>query len=227
MGETEIASGTEVIVRVAPTEREAKLVDKIGVMVEQAERAEVKDIESAEKAADLAKWFRVLIKKIDEERTILVKPLNDHVKMINGRFKNSVVRLEAGQATIDRKILAFKVEEEKRLKAEAAERRRLEEEAAIKRAEELEAAGKGTEANAVIENAAAAPAPVAKVGTMRGSYGAVATVRQVWTFEIDDISKVPADYLEVKSSAVNQAIRDGVREIPGLRIYQKDSMTVR
>ncbi len=56
---------------------------------------------------------------------------------------------------------------------------------------------------------------------------ATGSIRKTWKFEVKDISKVPPEYLEVVSKLVNQAIRDGVREIDGLYIYQDSSLTVR
>lgn len=216
-----------VTVSLAATEREATLKSKCDTMIEQAERAEIVDAASAEKGADLAKWFRVLFKKFEEERTALVKPLNDHVKMINARFKKTTSKLEQGQAIIDEKLLRWNRAEEERRKREADEARKKAEEEALAKAVALEEAGKADEASAVVNDAASAPAPVQAIGPVRGDLGSVASVRKIWTFEVVDVAKVPAEYVEVKSTAVNAAIRAGVREIPGLRIFEKDSIAVR
>lgn len=47
------------------------------------------------------------------------------------------------------------------------------------------------------------------------------TTREVWKYEVVDITKVPHAYLEVKDSVIKALIRgkNGIREIPGLRIY--------
>lgn len=47
-----------------------------------------------------------------------------------------------------------------------------------------------------------------------------------WTFEVVDITKVPVLYLDVDTAVVRAAIRDGERDIPGLRIYQEESVRV-
>lgn len=216
-----------VTVQTAETEREVTLRTKGDAMIDQAERAVIDGPEAAEKGADLAKWFRVLYKKIDEERTTLVKPLNDHVKMINGRFKGVLDRLEKGQAIIDRKLLDWKRAEEEKARKEAEEAKKRAEEEALARAIELEQAGKLSDAEAVVKEAETAVVPVAKVGTVRGNYGSAASTRKIWKFVVEDLSKVPTEYLEVKSPAVNAAIRNGVRAIPGLRIFEEESLTVR
>ena len=53
------------------------------------------------------------------------------------------------------------------------------------------------------------------------------TVQKRWTFKVEDITKVPADYLIVDTAEVNNAIADGVREIKGLKIFQKETLSVR
>lgn len=54
-----------------------------------------------------------------------------------------------------------------------------------------------------------------------------ATVRMVWDFEITDIAKVPAEYLQINASAVRDAIKSGVRDIAGLNIFQKPTVAVK
>lgn len=54
-----------------------------------------------------------------------------------------------------------------------------------------------------------------------------ATFRELWTFEVVDISKVPAEYLLVNSTAVNNAIKSGVREINGLNIKKEIKVAVK
>jgi len=66
--------------------------------------------------------------------------------------------------------------------------------------------------------------PVKK--TARTVSGAKATFKQTWTFEVlepyaENFAKIPRDYLCVDERAVKNAIAAGVREIAGMRIYQK------
>jgi len=44
--------------------------------------------------------------------------------------------------------------------------------------------------------------------------------RDTWEFEVVNFERVPLKYSMVDVEAVKQAVKDGVREIPGLRIYQ-------
>jgi len=48
-----------------------------------------------------------------------------------------------------------------------------------------------------------------------------------WTFEVQDATKVPREYMIVHEPSIRQAINAGIREIPGVRIYQDESITLR
>jgi hypothetical protein len=55
----------------------------------------------------------------------------------------------------------------------------------------------------------------------------VSGARRTWTFEIEDASKVPAQFLIVNEKAIREAVRSGAREIPGIKIYQEVSVVAR
>jgi SMC interacting uncharacterized protein involved in chromosome segregation len=52
-------------------------------------------------------------------------------------------------------------------------------------------------------------------------------LREVWTFEVVDISLVPREYLVLDETAVRRAIQNGVREIPGLKIFKKAQLVIK
>jgi len=52
--------------------------------------------------------------------------------------------------------------------------------------------------------------------------GGKISTQKHWTFEITDISAVPIQYMQVNDVSERKAIRDGVREIAGIRIFQQD-----
>ncbi len=63
---------------------------------------------------------------------------------------------------------------------------------------------------------------------VEGDYGAVAYLTHSWSFDVVDLNEVPRDYLAVNAEAVRTAIgKAGVRDIPGLRIFQSESLRVR
>jgi hypothetical protein len=52
-------------------------------------------------------------------------------------------------------------------------------------------------------------------------------VRNVWTFEVQNLSNVPREYLMLDEKKVRKAIRSGERSIPGLMIFQKQQTVYR
>lgn len=57
--------------------------------------------------------------------------------------------------------------------------------------------------------------------------GENATVRMVWTFDVVDLSQVPAQFIVVNEKAVREAIKNGVRDVAGLKIYQKPTVAIK
>lgn len=206
---------------------EDKLVNSVSSLVEAATYLKVTTPEELSNATDIVKLIKTKHKEIDGERTALVKPLNDTVDRINGRFKTILAPLKTAEDEVKAKMLTFQQEEVR--KAEEARR-----EAERKAAEETARIAK--------EQAEAAPdAPVAIVEvvpvlppaaprTSYGSFGGTSSMKKVWVFELEDIQKLAAarpDLVTVDASKVNAEIKGKGGEIPGLKIYQKDTIAVR
>ena len=212
--------------------------------------------EEMDKATDLVTLIKSCSKNIESYRTSAVRPINEVVKKINGKHKKYTDDLDKAAKAMEGLMLvyhqaqrAIAEAEEKRIAEEReaerlVEAERLEKEASIKLvdAERLAAEGKTTEAEAMLKDSAETaessaqalndatdiPAPVVLVRQQaRGNYGGVGSTRKRWTFRVEDMSKIPLEYLEINEVAVNAAIRAEVREIPGLEIYQKETMQVR
>lgn len=62
--------------------------------------------------------------------------------------------------------------------------------------------------------------PVVEMAKVKG-------VTKRWVFEVTNIKQLPIEYLQVNDVAVRQAIAKGERLIPGVRIYQEESLTIR
>lgn len=109
------------------------------------------------------------------------------------------------------------------LAREAAERKALETmtPAAMNRAADIAEA-----AEVAAQAAAASTADLARV-TVGGK--AVAARSAKWTYEVTKLADVPRQYLTINDAAVKAAIagEHGLREIPGLRIYQAKTTSFR
>jgi hypothetical protein len=63
---------------------------------------------------------------------------------------------------------------------------------------------------------------------IEGDYGAVAYVTRSWSFEVVDLARVPRRYLSLDTERVRNAItKEGVRDIPGLRVVEREELRVR
>ena len=225
-------------------------------LITQASRAVIQDDETLSKGADLQKIIKTQIKKADEERKEYVGPLNSVVKKINGDFKTMVAPLQKAADALDSKMTAYVREREKIASEKRQRAAREAEELALKQAEALQAAGRSVEADEIISQGASVASAVTAAHTapVRGDYGAVASVRREWTFELEDIAEVPARYLVINAQEIRSDILTKVKvyreeaagrglsgdvaeafvqeamgnfQIPGLRIHQKVSSMVR
>jgi len=113
-------------------------------------------------------------------------------------------------------------EEQRRLEAEAARRAAENDRQGAARiaAQAEEAAGRADAAAQIVQ------APSAPV-RLHGEYGGTGFVRQRWRWEVIDPTQIPLGYLTLDEKAVSAAVEEGVREIPGLRIYPEEKFTVR
>ena len=154
--------------------------------------------ETHKQAIDLLALTGEAKKQLEAKRKVAVDPLNKKVKEINAFFRSLAEPFETADRVLRGKVLQFRSEEEKRRK-EAEEKLRE------------------TSQFAVVPQLAK---------TQRAELGQ-AIAQKVWEFEVVDPKQVPRDYLRVDESAIRRAIMQGIRNIPGVKIYQTERLTVR
>ncbi|HKQ97122.1 MAG TPA: hypothetical protein VJV75_04535 [Candidatus Polarisedimenticolia bacterium] len=190
----------------------------VATLVSGAKAHRITDDFTRGAAADIRNALKQAEKRVDDARTSLVKPLNDHVKSINARFKPMTDQLAEAVRAIDAEIVR---DRRVREAAAEAERRRLEEErrklereqeearaedarkAREKAQQEAAAAGMSQEdakelgglmAEEVLQQPVAPilqvapPPPPAR--TIASTSGATASVRKLWDFEVTDIAEL-------------------------------------
>lgn len=215
------------------SETEGKLTTRSSELIAAASRAVIDSAEAMSKGADLTKFIKATHNKAEDERKILVKPFNDGVKAINARFKEITGPLKNAETEIKGKMLSYQQEQNRLAQIEADRVKKEEEDKALEEAERLAEEGEEDQAEEVLTKAEEAlPPAVEKAAPSRGDYGGVASVKKTWTYEVTDIKllaeKHPELVVEI-SSEINKLIRgkDGARDIPGLRIFEKESMAIR
>lgn len=195
-------------------------VQAIDEMVRKAKSHEVIDEATSQMAVSMAADAKRLYNKIEKQRKELIEQPNLFVRSINSFTKAFLEKLKKAESELKAKIsnYQYKVELERR------EQERKAQEAARRLQEQInqEAKEKGVEPPIV-------PTPVipkAKTIT-RTEEGASASQRTVWEFEVTDITKVPREYLMLDKTKVKQAIKMGIRQIPGIKIFESKKTILR
>ena len=145
-----------------------------------------------------------MAKEIEAFRRSLTDPLNDQIKELIALVRPILGELEALDARCSRLLLDFTRTQQ--AKAETA--RQMQEHFA-----------------ATVENPLAPPPIVATRGVKTDT--GTTSIRKTWTFEIIKPDDVPRKYLCVDELAVRAAVKAGERDIPGVRIYQHETMATR
>lgn len=191
----------------------------------------IEDETTEKRAIEFAKQIGAHEKLCDGTRKAVKAPYAEAVKVVDAFFGGMVDPLKTGRDVVLRKLTAFqtaKTEAERKAREEAA--RKAEEEAraaaaAITTDADLETAiAKEEQAVAAVQ---ATEATTADLSRTRGTFGSTASLRTTWEFDIEDVNRVPAEFLMPNEAAIRAAIKGGRRDIPGVRIYQKQQTVVR
>lgn len=182
------------------------------------------------KACEMLKNINVYTKAVKSLKAEEEKPVKSALKEISDKYKNALDFLTEAEKILRSKIADYAELKLEKLNLIASSAQKTAEEEALRKLDELQAlresAGQYDEVtqaaiissidskvNAVIDNSEI------KIDNTLGN--SAASFRKYITFKIVDIHKVPAEFLSVDTKAVNTAIRNGVREIPGLEIVEK------
>jgi hypothetical protein len=240
------------IIRERLTEENADLLRRKTELVAGLERvpAEIDDA-SATKAADFIKQLTATAKDADARRVAAKEPYLAGGRAIDGFFSPIKDGLLLVKKKVEDRLTIYqraKAAEERRRREEAERLAREEAERAAKEAAEraaamaseqdldvaVEAERAANQARAdALQRQKEAEAKAADLHRTRGDLGAVASLRTTWDFEVLDIHAIPLEtirpYLPI--AAVEQAIRGyvkaGGRELPGVRIYERETTVVR
>jgi len=187
---------------IIPVEVVRKAESDAVLITQQAESILVTTTEQEEQAYTALTQIKQAIKAIEARRKEITKPLNASLKATNAMFKKLAQPFVDADGIVRNKVLDFR-----RLQEEKAQKE-------LERRQKIQASheAKGHEIHEITE-------PKAEVAK-------TTVTAKRWTFNIVDVNKVPREYLVLNNTAVNQAIRNGVREIAGLDIFQVEGLRV-
>lgn len=215
-------------------------VDKIQADVKSlatvVESLRVVDDESNTRAAELLGAVKERAKKIEELRTKLVKPLNDHVKTINNTFKVESAPLEEYETKIKAEMKNYFLFQKKKAEEEAEKQRKAfyeAEQARIKERERLLEEQKNaplegqTELEELIEAASVPTVQMEVEDTERTVRAGSTTVsmKTVWKYEIVDMPTLMTahpDFFVPDGKKIQEYIMNirEEKEVDGIKIFQ-------
>lgn len=200
----------------------------------------ITDRATAKKLSDGIAECKKMHDHIESIRRGQVDPLNDQVKSYNDTWRPLTDVLTAWGKEGKRQLLAYQ-QQEREAEARRAEAARKAQEAAAKAEAEalakLEAAKtkkQREKAEAQVQAAsgqmleARLAEPMPMVEGFRSDHGSN-TSRWPWRFTVHDPSLVPRQFLMVDEKAIRAAVchEGGVRDIPGVHIYQEETLATR
>jgi len=210
----------DVIPEVSNPEVQARIKDSLAVC-DQFSGAPIKtDAEYQDACAHLVALKKAL-KKLEEERKSITRPIDESKKRVMTFFKGFTDRIQAAERDLKQVIGRYVDEQERKRREEAlkakkkaeAERRKLLEQAAKAREKEREQRAATLEERAQMVAPPPPPPPPPKPKGV--------SKRVVWRFDITDPAKVPDMYRmidEKKIASVVKALKDQT-DIPGVRVW--------
>ena len=186
-------------------EKDVKIIEEeSSILLKQADSYVIKSAQDVDSASEFLSEVKGLENRIEAKRLEFTKPLNQSLKAINETFKKLSKSLVDARQIVAIRILDWRKAENDRIAKEEERRRKIQ--------DAHERAGHEVKAPIILE----------KLEKRMGDTQA----RKVWSWKLVDFNKVPDSYKEISPVAINQAIRNGIREIPGLRIFQEESLSI-
>lgn len=169
--------------------------------------------EDAEAYSERAKALKGVMAMVEKARKGEKDQILKDGRTVDDHFKKLAKPLEDACNAV---VAALNAWQRKKLEAEREAQRRAEEEA-------RKAATPFDE-----EPPPPAPAPQVAARVVSSATGRVqASVSTVWKYELVSLKDVPREYLQLNDAAVKLAVGSGVREIPGIRIYEDVRTAIR
>jgi hypothetical protein len=187
------------------SQKEIQVLEKqVSPLVEKANSYVINSVEVVDEASAFLKQVKDAETNIEGARLKITAPLNQSLKEANDLFRNLRAPLEQARTLLTGKILAWKQAETRRIEAEEAKARKLQ--------DYHESVGHNVSAPKVLER-------------LDNKIGNTQTVK-FWTWELVDRKLVPDAYKMIDNVKINQDVRNGVRAIPGLKIYQDERLSI-
>lgn len=204
------------------------LTSEVGRYEQEAQTLVVKTQDDAKRAGDTLYNVKQFIKRMKEKQTELVKPFKEAIKNLEGEFKPGIERAEIAKTILDKAITDYALEQMRIAREEEQIRRQAEMLRLEAEKERLEEAAAKHNSNDLLDKAIAIEqrqetvmsAPSSVKGTVNGNMS-ITGISKRWDYEITDENIVPREYCSYDAGKLRKAVNAGVRDISGVRIFQK------
>ena len=213
---------TTTIPEITVTPELAKMQEIVPTLIDRANAFEVDTDQQYEKGSQVLNYLKTQATSLDKLRKHFKQPILESGRRIDAFFKELTAPAKDAIFIVqDKMSVWYRVKESERRKAEElamiAERDRM------KAQMERERIQKDMEAEGVeVEEEDLPPVPEAVI-VPEVIQASSTNVRKTWSFTVMDEKKVPRIYLKLDEQAIKASIRDGVRDIPGLEIFEEVS----
>jgi hypothetical protein len=185
---------------------------KIDAMQTQAAAVTIASDDDNTWAIEMGLQAKKLTKAIEDARKRFVADPGEFVRSVNALAKSFSEKLVGIEYGLKRKIGEYQQRKElERRKAEGEARRQAAELQA-----KLDAEAKAANVEPVQIEAPAVPKASGPVRTAEGT----SYQHTEWRFVIQDDAAIPREYLMPCETRIRQAVKDGIRNIPGIRIFE-------
>lgn len=192
---------------------------KIEEMVRQSKAHEVKDDVTNTQAVAMTGQVKKLLKEIETARKAIIEKPDSFVRSVNGFVKSFTDQIKSIEDDLKRKSAEYTYQ----LELERRKREREAQEEARKLQERINAEAKAAHVEAPVITMPVMPPPPKVTRTEYGSQH----IRLDWVFEVEKPELVPREYLCVDERKIKDAVKAGVRNISGVKIYEKPTAITR
>lgn len=155
-----------------------------------------------------------LLKALDTEKKTTTAEAQAFVQAINNDAKKISDPLSRARADLKNKMRQFAAF----LEAERRKQQKAIDDANKKLQAELDEEAKKSGIEAPKVAPIVPPPPSKTVG--RGAEGSTSYEKRMWKGEIIELKKVPREYCEPSQRLINEAVKAGIRTIPGVKIFE-------
>lgn len=181
---------------------------------DQAKDLKVIDNETFQMAVDGSGTAKGLIKAIDGRRAEVTSPFREYINKVNNAAKFFTDPLKQIAEEFSRKGGDYQYQ----LQLAEKKRQKAIDEANVVLQAKLDKQAKEDGVESVTVIPVKAPKPKTVIHTAGGHSQ---HLRKEWVGEIEDPKQVPHEYCVPDQKLINQAVKMGVREIPGVKIHLK------